>query len=204
MVFRPPVTLAGRYVRLVPLAPEHAGTLWAAGRDQEIWTYMRTSFVRSEAEMGALIAKLLDRQRAGTDLPFTVELAESGKPIGMTRFLDIQRDDGAVEVGGTWYTTGLQRTPVNTDCKLALLRHAFDVEGAHRVQIKTDQRNLRSQRAIERLGASREGVLREHVRMPDGTFRSSVYYSILSTEWPEVRRRLEGFLARPWSGAPGV
>ena len=198
MEFHPPVTLEGRYVRLVPLVPGHAAPLWAAGRDQGIWTYMRTSFVRSEQEMGTLIAKLLDRQSAGTDLAFTVMLRPDGRLIGMTRYLDIEREDAAVEVGGTWYATEYQRTPVNTDCKLALLRHAFEVEGAHRVQIKTDLRNLRSQRAIERLGATREGVLREHVRMPDGTLRSSVYYSILRSEWPRVHEELRLKLERPW------
>ena len=204
MAFRPPVTLEGRYVRLVPLAPEHAAPLWAAGGDQGIWTYMRTSFVRSKEEMGALIAKLLDRQSRGTDLPFTVMLRSDGRLLGMTRYLDIEREDAAVEVGGTWYSTAFQRTPVNTDCKLALLQHAFEVEGAHRVQIKTDLRNVRSQRAIERLGATREGVLREHVRMPDSTLRSSVYYSVLAPEWPEVRGRLQAYLQRPWSAPPAV
>jgi RimJ/RimL family protein N-acetyltransferase len=199
MEFRPPVELGGRYVRLVPLAREHAGPLWQAAGDPTIWRYMRTGLIHSETEMGALIDKLLVLQRAGGDLPFTVLLRAGDRPVGMTRYLDIQRAETTVEVGGTWYGPRFQRTPVNTDCKLTMLRHAFEVEGAHRVQIRTDLRNERSQRAIERLGAVREGVLREHLMMPDGVMRSSVCYSILAPEWPTVRARLERLLDRPWT-----
>ena len=117
----------------------------------------------------------------------------------MTRYLEIDRDHRRVEVGGTWYAVSHQRTPVNTECKRLLLGHAFDVEKVQRVQFKTDLRNLRSQRAIERLGAVREGVLRDHMQMPDGFTRSSVVYSIVRREWPEIRARLDALLTRSWS-----
>lgn len=191
MQFRPPVTLEGRSVRLVPLATEHAAALVEAGQAPEIWTHVLSGDLRDPGRMRAFIGTLLERQTAGTDLPFTVLDAASGVPIGMTRYLNIHRDDRSAEIGGTWYARSRWRSAVNTESKLLLLRHAFDVEGCHRVELKTDLHNERSQRAIERLGAVREGVAREHIERIDGTFRSSVCYGILVHEWPAVRRRLE-------------
>lgn len=201
MEFRPPVELSGRYVRLVPLQLSHTAGLARAADDPEIWRYIHYGPCRTLETMSQLVSTLLQRQATGSDLPFTVESLPSGTPIGMTRFLGIERKDASVEVGGTWYVAGARRTPVNTESKRLLLGHAFDVEGAHRVQLRTDLRNDRSQRAIERLGATREGVLREHIRMPDGYLRSSVVYSILADEWPAVRARLDAFLQWPWTGA---
>ncbi len=196
--FRTPLTLEGRYLELVPLVADHAPALAEVGRDPAIWTYIRSGPARTEKEMDALISVLLGRQAAGTDLCFTIRLLPSHTPVGMTRYLRIDRPNRWVEIGGTWLAPKLWRTPLNTEAKYLMLRHAFEVEGVRRVQIQTDQRNVRSQRAIERLGAVREGVLREDVLLPDGVWRSSVYYGILEPEWPAVRRNLEEKLARPW------
>ena len=201
MRFRAPLTLEGRHVRLVPLALEQAEALVEAGRDPGTWRYLRVGPVTTLAAMRDLIGLLLERGDRGVDLPFAIEESSQRRLVGMTRFLDIDRTDGTVEIGGTWLAPGVQRTPANTEAKRLLLAHAFEVEGAHRVQFKTDLRNERSQRAIRRLGATREGILREHVVLPDGYRRSSVVYSILAVEWPEVRRRLDRLLAQPWSPA---
>lgn len=200
--FHPPLALTGTRIELVSLSTEHTVPLAAVGRDPGIWTYMRSGPATTEPEMRAFIDLLLARQREGTDLCFTVCRLPSHAPIGMTRYLRIDRPDRGVEIGGTWYEPGSQRTPVNTEAKYLLLRHAFEVEGVHRVQIQTDSRNLRSQRAIERLGAVREGRMREDVLMPDGVWRDSILYSILDPEWPRVRRELEAKLARPWPPPP--
>jgi RimJ/RimL family protein N-acetyltransferase len=196
--FHPPVTLMGRWIRLIPVAPEHAPELAQAGRDPEIWTYMRSGAPGDEAGFRGHLERFLAAQDQGLLLAFTQQLVGSGELVGNTAYLDISRENASVEIGATWIEPRLRRTPVNTEAKRLLLGHAFETEGVHRVLIKTDVRNLRSQRAIERLGAQREGVLREHLRMPDGALRSSVYYSILQQEWPTVRERLDGLLKRPW------
>jgi RimJ/RimL family protein N-acetyltransferase len=139
---------------------------------------------------------MLERQARGNDLPFAVIHLPDEKVAGATRYLNINREYRNLEIGGTWYGGAYQRTAVNTESKYLLLKHAFEDLGCLRVQIKTDQRNLRSQRAIERLGATREGILRDHIIMSDGYLRSSVIYSILKREWPGVKARLKGFLAR--------
>mgnify|MGYP000851211519 CR=1 FL=1 len=192
-----PITLNGRFVRLEPLSLDHAEDLAVAGAYPDIWRYMPYPVVNSEADMRAQIEDLLSRQARGTDLPFAVRHLADGRAIGMSRYLDIQVVNQMLEIGGTWYTPTLQRTAVNTECKWLLMTHAFETLGCVRVQIKTDLRNERSQRAIERLGAVREGVLRNHMRMPDGYQRSSVYYSVLAEEWPTVRERLRGWLDAP-------
>ncbi len=197
--FRRPVTLEGKFVRLVPLDPTHRDGLRAAASDPEGGRYLLAGPGGTGEEMARLIELLLGRERDGTDLPFTTVRVSDARPVGMTRYLNIDRPNRAVEVGGTWLDHHLWRTPFNTEAKYLLLRHAFETEGAHRVYLKTDLRNERSQRAIERIGAKREAVLREHLRLADGYYRSSVYYSLLEDEWPAVRRRLEAMLARPWT-----
>jgi N-acetyltransferase len=192
-----PVTLTGRVVRLEPLSNAHVPDLTLAGKDPEIWTYMLYGTVQTEEQMEGWVDDMLARQAQGTDLPFAVILLDSGKAIGATRYLDISRRNRSVEIGGTWYASEYQRTAVNSECKYLLLRQAFEVYGCIRVQLKTDFRNERSQRAIERLGAVREGVLRNHMITPQGTIRHSVYYSILDSEWPQVKRRLESWLTKP-------
>jgi len=185
-----PVTLAGSHVRLEPLSFSHLPDLTVSGRDPSLWQYMRYGLVTSEDKMRDLIAYLLDHQAKGTDLPFATIHLGSGRAVGMTRYLDIQPENRSLEVGGTWISPEFQRTAVNTEAKLLMFQHAFETLGCLRVQIKTDLRNIRSQRAIERLGAVREGVLRDHMILPDGTVRSSVYFSILAGEWPAVKARL--------------
>jgi RimJ/RimL family protein N-acetyltransferase len=192
-----PVTLTGRFVRLEPLSEAHVPDLAAVGQDDSIWAYIPYLPVHSQADMLAWVRELLARQARGTDLPFAVVLRESGRAIGASRYLDIQLAYRAVEIGGTWYGRAFQRTAVNTESKYLMLSHAFDDLGCVRVQLKTDLRNERSQRAIERLGAVREGVLRHNMIMPDGHLRDSVYYSILAEEWPGVKARLAELLDRP-------
>ena len=196
--FRPPLVLEGRFATLIPMKPAHAAALARAGDDPEIWRFLPYGPCRTEESMSALIALLSDRERAGTDLCFTVVERAGGTPVGMTRYLEIDRGHRRAEIGGTWYAPSARRTPINTECKRLLLSHAFEVEGANRIQFKTDLRNERSQRAIERVGARREGVLRDHMVMPDGYVRSSLVYSIVRSDWPEVRERLDRLLARPW------
>jgi N-acetyltransferase len=202
MEFRAPVTMEGRYIRLVPLARDHIGPLVRMGKESEIWQWMPYGYCGTEEAMGRLVDFILTSQSQGSDLAFTTVLRPDDRPIGMTRFLAIDRHSLNVEVGGTWIPPSLWRTPINTESKWLMLGHAFEKEGCERVQLKTDTRNLRSQRAIERLGAQREGVLRRHMIRADGTFRDSVVYSILRSEWPEVRRRLETALERPWTPTP--
>lgn len=196
--FRPPVTLEGRHVRLVPLVASDRVALWKAGADPEIGRYMLHGPGTTLEEMDALIAYLLAQQAAGTDLPFAAVRTEDGEPVGMTRFLHIDRENDTVEVGGTWFGRRWWRTPFNTESKYLMLGYAFEVERAHRVSLQTDSRNERSQRAIERLGAVREAALREDKLLRDGSYRTSIFYGILAPEWPAVKRGLEGKLDRPW------
>jgi len=185
-----PVTLTGRVVRLVPLSNEHIPDLTRAGMDENIWRYMLYGNVDSEEKMRLWVQDILNRQGSGTDLAFTVIHQESGRAIGATRYLDIRPEHRGVEIGGTWYGAAYQRTAVNTEAKYLLLQYAFEKLGCIRVQFKTDLRNERSQRALERLGAVKEGVLRNHMVLIDGTYRHSVYYSVLDSEWPAVKTRL--------------
>jgi RimJ/RimL family protein N-acetyltransferase len=191
-----PITLAGKVVRLEPLSEAHIPDLAAAGQDERIWEHMLYGSVTSEEQMRLWVLDLLGRQARGTDLPFAVIHLATGRAIGSTRYMEIRPDHRALEIGGTWYAVAYQRTAVNTECKYLLLRHAFEVYGCLRVQFKTDLRNVRSQQAIERLGATKEGVLRNHMLKPDGTLRHSVYYSIIDTEWPAVKALLEEKLTR--------
>jgi N-acetyltransferase len=201
--FRTPVVLEGRYISLVPLERRLIPGLVHAGRDPQIWPYMDTTGpANTVEEMTRVVDYLLQRQEEGRDLPFAVLLKPAQVPIGMTRYLDIDRANRNVEIGGTWYDSDYWRTPINTDAKLHLLEYAFEVEEVVRVQLKTDIRNIRSQQAIERLGAVREGALRHHRILRDGSLRTSVYYSILTDEWPAVRARLETALKRPWNERP--
>jgi N-acetyltransferase len=198
--FRPPVVLEGRYVRLVPLERSQLPELTTAGAAPEIWTLLRIRHGDTPEGMLGLVNDLLALQSSGEVLPFAIQLVEGSRICGIARYLDIDRENRWVEVG-TWLHPSVWRSPVNTELKLLLFRHAFETEGVHRVQLKTDDRNTRSQTAIERLGAVFEGQRRDHYRFPNGQYRTSKYYSILATEWPQVRERLEEFLRRPWSPA---
>jgi len=191
-----PVVLTGKYVRLEPLSELHIPGLTVAGCDPSIWRYMLYGEVTSEEKMADWVRDILSRKAAGTDQPFAVVHLNSGKVAGATRYMEIRPVHRSLEIGGTWYGKDFQRTPVNTEAKYLLLRHAFEVLGCIRVQLKTDLRNERSQKAIERLGAVREGVLRNHMILEGGLYRHSVFYSILESEWPAVKARLEGLLAQ--------
>ncbi|HKN06607.1 MAG TPA: GNAT family protein [Thermoplasmata archaeon] len=201
--FRPPVTLRGRYLELVPLERAHAAGLADAGRDPEVWRYLRIGpgHPPSVAEMETFIDQLLEFQAAGELLAFTMVLLPERPLVGIIRFLDIDRANQRVELG-TWLDSRYWGSPLNAQAKLLMLAYAFEEEGVHRVQLKTDSRNLRSQRAIERLGAVPEGSLREAHLVRNDYFRTSLYYSILAPEWPGVKRRLEERLAIPWTGRP--
>ena len=189
-----PITLEGRFVRLVPLALEHAPDLHAAGEDRGIWRYMPIAAPEHLQDTERWIRVALAALDSGAEAPFAIIDRASGKAIGSTRYLDIHPEHEAIEIGWTWVAPAHQRTAANTECKYLLLKHAFEALGASRVQLKTDARNAHSQRAIERLGAMREGVLRKQRRMWNGFVRDTVYYSILQNEWPAVKARLEGFL----------
>jgi RimJ/RimL family protein N-acetyltransferase len=188
--------LVGKYIRLEPLTVAHVPGLAAVGCDDRIWRLMRYGLIRTEADMRVWVGSLLEGQAAGTDQPFAVIQLASGRVAGATRFMEIRPEHLGLEIGGTWYGLEFQRTPINTECKFLLLRHAFEVLGAIRVQFKTDVRNERSWRAIERIGAKREGILRNHFILPDGVRRDSVYYSIIAEDWPGVKERLEEMLSR--------
>ncbi len=191
MDWRTPVTLTGRYVRLEPMSETHVPGLTAAGLDDSIWEHMLYGEVRSEDDVRLWVQDILSRP----DLPFVVIHLKSGHLAGATRYLNMAPEHRGLEIGGTWYGLEFQRTAVNTECKYLLLQYAFETLNCIRVQFKTDMRNERSQRAIERIGAKQEGVLRNHMVLPDGRYRDSVYYSILDTEWPGVKKKLEVKLA---------
>ena len=191
-----PVILNGKYVRLEPMTEDHIPGLAEIGVGQTFWDFMLYGRMDSVEDMRNWVRDILSRAQNGTDLPFVAIHLASGKVAGATRYLNIMPKDRGLEIGGTWYGTEYQRTPVNTECKYLLLTHAFERLGCIRVQLKTDLRNVRSQNAIERIGAKREGILRNHMILPSGQFRDSVFYSILDSEWPEVKKRLEVILAR--------
>lgn len=189
------MTLEGGTVRLVPLELRHVPALHHAARDPEVPRYLSRSPGRTLAEAETYVRTLLEEQAAGEVLSFVVTRREGGDVLGATRFLDIDRANDSVEIG-TWLDSAYWRSAVNTELKLLLLRHAFEREQVHRVGLHTDLRNERSQAAIVRLGAVREGILRGDRRMPDGTYRSTISYSILADEWPRVRAKLERALSR--------
>lgn len=193
-LWKTPVTLVGDFVRLEPLTEVHIPGLVEIGCDDRIWRLMRYGLVRDEADMRVWVKKLLDWQSAGTDMPFAIIHLASARVAGATRYMEIHPEHKGLEIGGTWYGLEFQRTVVNTECKYLLLRYAFEVLQAIRVQFKADLRNERSWRAIERIGARREGVLRNHLILPDGVIRDSVLFSITDQEWPDVKKRLHGLL----------
>lgn len=191
-----PVVLLGKHVRLEPMEEAHAPALAEIGVGQPFWDFMLYGRMETEADMRNWVREILARAEKGTDLPFVVVHLASGRIAGATRYLNVAPKDRGLEIGGTWYAPEFQRTVVNTECKYLLLRFAFEVLGTIRVQLKTDLRNERSQRAIERIGAVKEGVLRNHMILPDGTIRHSVFYSILDSEWPGVKARLEEMMEK--------
>ncbi|MBL8842043.1 MAG: GNAT family N-acetyltransferase [Planctomycetes bacterium] len=190
-----PVTLSAPHATLVPLASDHAAALSAAARDGELWNLWYTS-VPSPDGMAAEIARRLELQRAGSMLPFTV-LDAAGTPVGMTTYMNVDAKNRRVEIGSTWYARRVQRTALNTECKQLLLRHAFETLACIAVEFRTHRLNTQSRRAIERLGAQLDGILRAHMVMKDGTLRDTAVYSITASEWPVVRSHLEFLQAKP-------
>lgn len=190
-----PIQLEGDWVRLVPLAQSHAEALLAAAREESIWQYLMVPQPQSVQEMREWIGTALELQEQGGQLPFAVSSRVDGRVVGTTRYLDIRMADRAVEIGWTWYASEVQRTAVNAECKLLLLRHAFEELGMERVQLKTDALNERSRRAIERIGGQFEGILRQYQRYWHGRQRDTAIYSILRSEWPGVRTNLEAKLS---------
>lgn len=191
-----PIMLTGKHVRLEPMTEEHVPGLAEIGAGQTFWDFMLYGNINTVDDMRNWVKDILSRAEKGTDLPFVAIHLASGRLAGATRYLNIMPKDRGLEIGGTWYGLEYQRTPVNTECKYLLLCHAFETLDCIRVQLKTDLRNERSQKAIERLGAVKEGILRNHMILPDGRIRHSVFYSILDTEWPQVKKRLEEMLDR--------
>ena len=190
-----PVTLETNGIRLEPLADEHREGLAAAVADGRLWELWFTSAPAPD-DVEAYVAAALQGQRDGHMLPWVVRDVASGLVVGSTRYHDIVPAIDRGEIGYTWYGASRQRTHVNTTCKLLLLGHAFDTLGCKLVGLRTDNFNFRSQRAIEALGAKKDGVLRHHAARRDGSVRDSVMYSILAAEWPDVRRHLELRLSR--------
>ena len=195
MIRPEPIILEGHGIRLEPLLEEHGDALNAVAADGRLWELWFTTVPSADA-MPAYVSDALQGQRDGHMLPWVVRELTTGAIIGSTRYHDIVPAIDRVEIGYTFYAQSRQRTHVNTTCKLLLLSHAFETLGCQVVGLRTDNFNFRSQRAIEALGAKRDGILRHHARRRDGTVRDSVMYSILASEWRDVRRHLELRLRR--------
>lgn len=198
MTFVSPVTLNAHGVKLEPLAHDHEAGLHAAAADGELWN-LRVTAVPSPDETSAFIETALKDREAGHRFAFAVIDEASGTVLGTTSYHDILPEVKRVEIGHTWYAKRAQRTHINTTCKLLLLTHAFDALGCNVVGWRTDNFNYASQRAIERLGAKKDGVIRGHKLRRDGTIRDTVMYSLLRGEWPEVRAHLNYLLSQPRS-----
>ena len=185
-----PVTLEGRYVRLEPLTSVHTTGLAEVGLDEDLWKWIPAP-VRTLEEMSAYVQTALSEQANGSALPFALIEKTSGRTIGSTRYGNIERTHHRVEIGWTWVAKQWQRSAINTEAKYLLLRHAFETLKCIRVELKTDSLNERSRAAILRIGAREEGTFRNHMITASGRIRHTVYFSILDSEWPEVKTRLE-------------
>lgn len=190
-----PIRIDGRHVALDPLREEHVSALWAASTETEIGRWMPFA-LRDEDDLRRFAAGARAQNEAGSALAFVILRHPDGEPAGMTGFWNADPAHRRVEIGATWVAKTHQRTPVNTECKYLLLRHAFDTLGCLRVEFKTDARNRRSRRALRRIGACEEGTLRSHMVLSDGSTRDSVYFSIIAPEWPTVRDHLQALLVR--------
>ena len=196
MRFIEPVTLRGRFATLEPLAAGHAPALAQAAADGDLWRLWYTS-VAAPDRMGDYVAAALDMRERQDAMPFVVRATASGDVVGCTRFFNVDAKNRRVEIGHTWYAKRAQRTPVNTECKLMLLAHAFDVLRCIAVEFRTHWFNHASRAAIARLGAKQDGVLRNHQLADDGAKRDTVVFSIVDNEWPAVRAHLRFQLDRP-------
>lgn len=190
-----PVSLRGSFVRLLPLSLEHLDGLCAVGLDEDLWRWVPTRVLDRQG-MREYVESALDEQRRGASLPFATTLHATGQVVGCTRFANISVKDGRLEIGWTWIGRPWQRTAANTEAKYLMLRHAFEVLGCTRVELKTDGLNEKSRNAILRIGAKQEGILRRHTMTYSGRIRDTVYFSILDDEWPAVKAGLEAKLQR--------
>lgn len=197
-----PVTLEGEYVRLVPLELSHAEALFEVGADPAVWRHAYLKITTVE-QMRAYVAGALDEQARGISLPFATCERESGRVIGTTRYGSIAMEHKRLEIGWTFVGPAWQRTPINTEAKYLMFRYAFEELGVNRVELKTNALNERSQNAMLRVGAKREGTLRRHMVNSDGTIRDTVYFSVIAEEWPDVKAALLEKLARPWEKSAG-
>lgn len=184
------VLLEGKNVRLEPLTPTHADDLFEHANFESIWRYLPAPQPTTVEAMRETIAEANQKLADGVEVPFAIVHKPTGRAIGSTRYLDIQRLNRGLEIGWTWITPEFQRSLVNTECKILLLQHAFEELGAIRVLLKTDSRNVKSQNAILRIGAAYEGTLRNHYLLADGYRRDTVMFSITEEEWPSARERL--------------
>jgi RimJ/RimL family protein N-acetyltransferase len=196
MAWLEPITLSGRYATLEPLDRRHHDSLVAAVKDGELWKLWYTTVAAPE-KMAAEIDRRLGLQQAGTMLPFAVIDKAAGSCVGMTTYLNVDRAHRRVEIGATWYAKSAQRTPINTECKLLLLTHAFEALDCIAVEFRTHFFNHQSRRGIERLGAKLDGVLRSHQILANGTLRDTCVYSIIAAEWPTVKAHLAFQMEKP-------
>lgn len=196
MGFADSVTLIGQHVSLMPLSQTHCAQLVDAVKDGELWTLWYTS-IPAPDRMAAEIDRRLELQKQGSTLPFTVIEKSSGEAVGMTTYMNIDRDNRRVEIGSTWYRKRVQRSALNTECKLLLLTHAFEQMRCIAVEFRTHFFNRQSRAGIERLGAKLDGILRQHQIAGNGTLRDTCVYSIIDREWPTVKAHLAHELARP-------
>lgn len=190
-----PVTLENAFVRIEPLKSNHAPALFEIGQDPATWRWMPTPAFTQALDAANWVTQHLHDELAGTRVPFVIRRLSDNRLVGSTSLYDFRAPERALEIGYTWLSPDACRTPVNTAAKLLLLTHCFEELGCLRVQLKTDARNEISQRAIERIGATREGTLRKHMRLHDGFIRDTVFYSILPEEWPPIKARLTQRLA---------
>ena len=188
-----PVTLTGKHIRLEPMRPAHALALLEAGRAAEIWEWM-PSRPLDPAVMEGWLQTAMQAEATGREYPFVVIHVATGRLVGSTRYLEVHENDRNVEIGWTWYAPDTWGGVVNPEAKYLLMRHAFEDWGAIRVALKTDIRNLHSQAAIKKLGAKYEGMLRNQRIRPDGSYRDTVIFSVIESEWPAVKARLEARL----------
>jgi N-acetyltransferase len=190
-----PVVLEGKAVRLEPLGLQHLDALCVVGLEHSLWA-LTSIWVSTPNEMRRYVEQALSEQVAGTALPFATVERSSGMVVGSTRFANAVHDHRRIEIGWTWIAPRWQRTAVNTEAKYLMFRHAFEVMGCRRVELKTSSRNARSRAAMLRIGCTEEGTFRQHMINPDGSSRDSVYFSVIDGEWPSVKQRLESMMAR--------
>ncbi|MBO1004986.1 GNAT family N-acetyltransferase [Pseudogracilibacillus auburnensis] len=187
--------LEGKYIRVVPMERNHIQGLYEASNDLNIWTHLPKT-IKTLNDMEGLVDEALSNKELGTEFPFVILLRENNKLIGSTRFLDISNVNKNLEIGWTWLSPFVWGSQINIECKYLLLAYCFDTLQMIRVQFKTDHQNIRSQKAIERIGGVKEGILRNHKIRKDGTFRHSVFYSIIESEWPAVKLNLEKYYVK--------